>query len=97
MGLTRGCTDQEVVMSAPFVKLFTHPEFAWKDIREQEQAHPRHYLAHLLLLALIPVVCLFIGTTWTGWSLAENETRSEERRVGKECVSTCRARWSPYH
>src|SRR3546814_13863245 len=23
--------------------------------------------------------------------------RSEERRVGKECVSPCRARWSPYH
>src|SRR3546814_13070608 len=23
--------------------------------------------------------------------------RSEERRVGKECVSTCRYRWSPYH
>src|SRR3546814_19406194 len=26
-----------------------------------------------------------------------NLTRSEERRVGKECVSTCRSRWSPYH
>ena len=25
------------------------------------------------------------------------KTRSEERRVGKECVSTCRSRWSPYH
>src|SRR3546814_12318692 len=24
-------------------------------------------------------------------------TRSEERRVGKECDSTCRSRWSPYH
>src|SRR3546814_12739270 len=26
----------------------------------------------------------------------ERTTRSEERRVGKECVSTCRSRWSPY-
>src|SRR3546814_10091663 len=26
-----------------------------------------------------------------------NMIRSEERRVGKECVSTCRSRWSPYH
>src|SRR3546814_5414171 len=26
-----------------------------------------------------------------------NAYRSEERRVGKECVSTCRSRWSPYH
>src|SRR3546814_12573231 len=24
-------------------------------------------------------------------------SRSDERRVGKECVSTCRSRWSPYH
>src|SRR3546814_11256908 len=34
------------------------------------------------------------------WVTAIDETgeiRSEERRVGKECVSTCRARWSPYH
>src|SRR3546814_11637123 len=27
----------------------------------------------------------------------EHDLRSEERRVGKECVSTCRSRWSPYH
>src|SRR3546814_9588714 len=26
-----------------------------------------------------------------------SQSRSEERRVGKECVSTCRSRWSPYH
>src|SRR3546814_5598258 len=32
---------------------------------------------------------IYNGVT-TGW-------RSEERRVGKECVSTCRSRWSPYH
>src|SRR3546814_18926330 len=29
--------------------------------------------------------------------LGEDNVRSEERRVGKECVSTCRSRWSPYH
>ena len=27
----------------------------------------------------------------------EPELRSEERRVGKECVLSCRSRWSPYH
>ena len=31
------------------------------------------------------------GVVW------ETPCRSEERRVGKECVSTCRSRWSPYH
>src|SRR3546814_18589365 len=29
--------------------------------------------------------------------VTERPWRSEERRVGKECVSTCRSRWSPYH
>jgi hypothetical protein len=61
-------------MSAPIVKLFTQPNFAWTDIRREEETHPRHYLAHLLLLALIPAVCLFIGTTYVGWSLAAGET-----------------------
>src|SRR3546814_18812415 len=33
-----------------------------------------------------------------GWMQPINQFyRSEERRVGKECVSTCRSRWSPYH
>src|SRR3546814_6091452 len=30
-------------------------------------------------------------------AVALGTARSEERRVGKECVSTCRSRWSPYH
>src|SRR3546814_18669450 len=30
-------------------------------------------------------------------AVIDRATRSEERRVGKECVSTCRLRWSPYH
>src|SRR3546814_4968106 len=29
--------------------------------------------------------------------LRRRDIRSEERRVGTECVSTCRSRWSPYH
>src|SRR3546814_4215930 len=33
----------------------------------------------------------------SGEPAVENTGRSEERRVGKECVSTCRSRWSPYH
>src|SRR3546814_20333528 len=32
-----------------------------------------------------------------GDRLTARHIRSEERRVGKECVSTCRSRWSPYH
>src|SRR3546814_15395987 len=33
----------------------------------------------------------------THCSLPNTSIRSEERSVGKECVSTCRSRWSPYH
>src|SRR3546814_17524871 len=33
----------------------------------------------------------------TSFHLSLQSNRSEERRVGKECVSTCRSRWSPYN
>src|SRR3546814_18087125 len=42
-----------------------------------------------VLFALAPDVLNLVG--WVGG------LRSEERRVGQECVSTCRSRWSPYH
>src|SRR3546814_18910032 len=48
-------------------------------------------LAQALEDAGIPI----LGTTPDAIDHAED--RSEERRVGKECVSTCRSRWSPYH
>src|SRR3546814_14735044 len=32
-----------------------------------------------------------------GETMLDKITRSEERCVGKECVSTCSSRWSPYH
>src|SRR3546814_11909316 len=31
------------------------------------------------------------------FAMLQTHYRSEERRVGKECVSTCRSCWSPYH
>src|SRR3546814_12195559 len=34
---------------------------------------------------------------WALWRPYSCCQRSEESRVGKECVSTCRSRWSPYH
>src|SRR3546814_1183165 len=40
---------------------------------------------------------LFVMTMSFGINRLSTFARSEERRVGKECVSTCRSRWSPYH
>src|SRR6184192_4731679 len=37
------------------------------------------------------------STPMAGTTPAISARRSEERRVGKECQSTCRSRWSPYH
>ena len=60
-------------MTPEFISLFTRPDRAWETIRQKEDAHSLHYLMHLLLLALIPAVCLFIGVTFVGWSLVEDE------------------------
>ena len=38
-----------------------------------------------------------IETDFSGGMVRDNPERSEERRVGKECSSPCRSRWSPYH
>src|SRR3546814_15253613 len=60
----------------------------WSDADRAAADSPLHdlglgvYLAHSQASALLPDDC---------------ELRSEERRVGKECVRTCRYRWSPYH
>src|SRR3546814_5854122 len=43
-----------------------------------------------------PVVGITVPTGYS-FNLDGTAIRSEERRVGKECVSTCRSRWSPYH
>src|SRR3546814_7047036 len=40
---------------------------------------------------------LFVRAPKGIFKMLEKVKRSEERRVGKECVSTCRSRWSPYH
>src|SRR3546814_16150578 len=42
-----------------------------------------------------PLLPFFIFYSMFGFQRVGD--RSEERRVGKECVSTCRSRWSPYH
>src|SRR3546814_14596907 len=48
--------------------------------------------AHLLRPGL-----LLLRPSLRHWRTVLKFGRSEERRVGKECVSTCRSRWSPYH
>jgi len=60
-------------MNSPLLKLFTQPGAAWMDIRRAEEAHPQQYLPRLLALAVVPALCLFVGTTTFGWSLASED------------------------
>src|SRR3546814_20643495 len=49
------------------------------------------------VLGLMRKLIATAALTFSCLCSASPVTRSEERRVGKECVSTCRSRWSPYH
>ncbi|WP_313089129.1 Yip1 family protein [Pseudomonas sp.] len=60
-------------MTPEFISIFTRPDRAWDRIRRKEDAHSSHYLVHLLLLSLIPAVCLYLGVTFVGWSLVDEE------------------------
>ncbi|WP_226505191.1 Yip1 family protein [Pseudomonas sp. MWU16-30317] len=49
------------------VGLFTHPDQEWRQIRSEDESIRHLYLTHTLLLAAIPAVAAFIGTTQVGW------------------------------
>src|SRR3546814_15916952 len=49
-----------------------------------------------LIMLLAPVPLWITAAIVMGCTLIYTSYRSEEHRVGKECVSTCRSRWSPY-
>src|SRR3546814_20762453 len=54
----------------------------WHDLREEKKTTREAWWGW---------ICSIMHEALTGFG------RSEERRVGKECGSTCRSRWSPYH
>ena len=53
--------------------LFTHPEAEWKTIRKERCTIGRCYCSHVLLLAAIPAVAGYIGTTQVGWQIGARE------------------------
>src|SRR3546814_11773824 len=70
-------------------------------LREIGQPHPEPMVAAMEKRLYDAVNQLGYGPMGTGGDTTvlgvHINYRSEERRVGKECVSTCRSRWSPYH
>lgn len=51
--------------------LFTHPHQEWEEIRDTQETVSHLYFAHVLFLALIPPVSMFIGTTRVGWVIGD--------------------------
>src|SRR3546814_11920250 len=56
------------------------------------------HLSNILALGEVQLEEVVFDLRPVGQSLVDRaRPRSDERRVGKECVRTCRSRWSPYH
>lgn len=51
--------------------LFTHPDEEWQEIRSEQESISRMYLTHVLILAAIPVICAYFGTTRVGWAIGD--------------------------
>src|SRR3546814_19740935 len=89
--LWRAETPDDFVFAIKGSRYITH----LKRLREIETPLANFFASGLLLLGrkLGPILWQFPPN----FRFDEATMRSEERRVGKECVSTCRSRWSPYH
>ncbi len=48
--------------------LFSHPDREMQTIKRENETVSHHYLHHVLIMAAIPVICAFIGTTQIGWN-----------------------------
>lgn len=51
--------------------LFTHPDREWKQIRGEEETIRHMYFTHTLILAAVPAVSAYIGTTQVGWVIGD--------------------------
>ncbi|RRV06920.1 YIP1 family protein [Pseudomonas sp. v388] len=51
--------------------LFTHPDREWKQIRGEEETIRHMYFTHTLILAAIPAISAYIGTTQVGWVIGD--------------------------
>lgn len=53
--------------------LLTDPDREWQQIRDDSESLPRLYLGHVLVLALIPAIAGFYGTTQVGWQIGDGQ------------------------
>ncbi len=76
--------------------LFTNPKREWEAIRDDECTIGKCYAIHVLMLAAIPAISGFIGTTQFGWQIGAGDPvkltlQSAEPDCGSSTISQC---WS---
>lgn len=53
--------------------IVAHPKHEWQDIHDHPESPTRLFLNHTLILALIPSICWYIGTTQVGWTVGNGD------------------------
>src|SRR3546814_20090387 len=82
------CTAKHIIVSIQHLDRSLHKPFCGHHLIDNR--HPSPLVRSLSGQLMFPPHLL-------GSNHSAQSARSEERRVGKECVSTCGSRWSPYH
>ncbi len=62
--------------------LFSHPDREMQVINRENETISHHYTHHVLLMAAIPVICAFIGTTQIGWNFGDGTILKLSRFTG---------------
>ena len=58
--------------------LFSHPDREMQVINRENETISHHYTHHVLLMAAIPVICAFIGTTQIGWNFGDDPIEKDK-------------------
>ena len=67
--------------------LFSHPNQEMSVIKSENETISHHYTHHVLVMAAVPVICAFIGTTQLGWNFGDGHLNNERllRIVQESC------------
>ncbi|MDX1451333.1 MAG: Yip1 family protein [Oleiphilaceae bacterium] len=67
--------------------ILTHPDKEWESIREDHESASRLYISHVLLLALIPAISAYYGTTQVGWQIGDGQiVKLTEASAAQLCI-----------
>src|SRR3546814_5367593 len=89
--------DRRIEEDAIDLSVLTSHQLLWIDLQDNDEGEGAPVLERLVARLGLERARPALAELGGKPRLQNYGERSEERRVGKECVSTCRSRWSPYH